>query len=98
MTAGPERRGEGQYARVQRPNSWTKSLESFSFAIQIHLYRFALRVLFLQILATSYSFYSALLYTVNHTPFPMVKENYAETSSLRTLKIMPSNLKEIVSS
>ncbi len=34
----------------------------------------------------------------NHTPFPMVKEIHTETSNLRTLKIMPRNLKEIARS
>jgi hypothetical protein len=32
----------------------------------------------------------------NHTPFPMFQEIRTETSSLRTLKIMPRNLNEIV--
>jgi hypothetical protein len=53
----------------------------FLLAIQSHLYSFALRYLFLQTHATSYSFYSALLYTVkekegnlieNHSFYPMV--------------------------
>ncbi len=34
----------------------------------------------------------------NHTPFPMVYEIYTDTSSLRTLKIMPRNLNKIVRS
>jgi hypothetical protein len=34
----------------------------------------------------------------NHSPFPMVKEILTETSSLRILKILPINLKEIVRS
>jgi hypothetical protein len=34
----------------------------------------------------------------NHTPFPVVKEIHTETSSLRTLKIMPRNIDEIVRS
>jgi hypothetical protein len=51
-----------------RPNSWTKSRQkifrAFLLAIHSHLYRFALRYLFLQTHATSYSFYNALLYTL----------------------------------
>ncbi len=51
------------------------------FAIHSHLYSFALRFLFLQTHATSYSFLSSLLYTVkekggnlieNNTPFTIV--------------------------
>jgi hypothetical protein len=34
----------------------------------------------------------------NHTLFPMVQEILTETSRLRTLKIITSNLNEIVSS
>ncbi len=55
---------------ILRPNSWTKSrkkvLRVFLTAIQSHLYRFALRFLFLQTQThtTSYSFYSVLLYIV----------------------------------
>jgi hypothetical protein len=41
-----------------------KVLKVFLLAIQSHFYNFALRFLFLQTHATSYSFYSALLYTV----------------------------------
>jgi hypothetical protein len=52
----------------QRPNSWTKnpdkSLISFLLAIQSLLYSFAVRFLFLQTHATSYSFCSALVYTI----------------------------------
>ncbi len=36
--------------------------------------------------------------TENHTPFPMVFEIHTETSSLKTLKIIPRNLNEIVRS
>ncbi len=42
----------------------TKVFRVFLLAIQSNLYSFALRFLFLQTRATSYSFYSALLYTV----------------------------------
>ncbi len=58
----------------------TKVLKVFLLAIHSPLYSFALRFLFLQTHATSYSFYSSvqLLYIVkkggnlieNHTPFP----------------------------
>jgi hypothetical protein len=34
----------------------------------------------------------------NHTPFPMVYETKKKPQVLRTLKIMPRNLKEIVHS
>ncbi len=53
-------------SRVLRLNSWTKS-RVFLLAIQshlTHLYSFAMRFLFIQTHATSYSFFSALLYTV----------------------------------
>ncbi len=42
----------------------TKVFRVFLLAIQSNLYSVALRFLFLQTRATSYSFYSALLYTV----------------------------------
>jgi hypothetical protein len=42
----------------------TKVLRVFLLAIHNRLYSFALRFLFLQIYATSHSFYSSLLYTV----------------------------------
>jgi hypothetical protein len=42
----------------------SKVLRVFLLAIQSQLYSFSLRFLFLQTHATSYSFYSALLYTV----------------------------------
>jgi hypothetical protein len=51
---------------------------------------FSLIFLFLQIYATSYR--------ENHTPFPMVKEIHTESLSLRTPKIMPRNINEIVRS
>ncbi len=58
-----------------------KVLRVFLLAILSHLYSFALRFLIIQTHATSYSFYSVLLYIVkvkgenlieNHTPFPIV--------------------------
>ncbi len=78
----------------------TKVLRVFLVAIHIsHLYSFALRFLFLQTHAISYSFYSSV--TVhwrkeenlieNYTPFPKILEIHTETSSLRTLKILPRN-------
>ncbi len=42
----------------------TKVFRVFLLSIHSHLYSFTLRFLFLQTQATSYSFYSALLYTV----------------------------------
>jgi hypothetical protein len=42
----------------------TKVLRVFLLVIQSHLYSFALRFIFLQTHATSYSFFSVLLYTV----------------------------------
>jgi hypothetical protein len=86
----------------------TNGLRVFLLAISSHLYSFAMRFLFLQTHGTSYSFDSLLLYTVkekegkpnkkNHTAFTMVEEIHTETSSLRTLNIMPRNLKDIVRS
>jgi hypothetical protein len=73
----------------------TKDLRVFLLAIQSHLYSFALRFLFLQTHVTSYSFCSALLYTVKEKgrkpdrkpqPLPRI---HTETSSLRALKITP---------
>ncbi len=50
---------------VQRPNSWTKFRQKFFrvflLVIHCHLYSFALRFLFLQTHATSYSFYSSVI-------------------------------------
>ncbi len=87
-----------------------KSLKRiFLLAIHSHLYAFSLRFLFLQTHATSYSFFSSLLhsYTVKEKeenlietvpPSQYLKKIHTETSSLRTLKIMPRNLNEIVRS
>jgi hypothetical protein len=41
-----------------------KSQRVFRLAIQSHVYIFALKIIFLQTHATSYGFYSVLLYTV----------------------------------
>jgi hypothetical protein len=87
----------------------TKVFRVFLLAFHSHLYSFALRVIFLQTQATSYSFYSSVTvqYTEKekdgkpgrkHSPFPMVLEILTEISSLRTLKIMFRNLNEIVGS
>ncbi len=71
-------------------NIQTKVFRVFLLAIHSHLYSFALRVIFLQTQATSYSFYSSVtvctLYSTlkrrkmenlveNHSPFPMVLRN-----------------------
>jgi hypothetical protein len=62
----------------------TKVSRVFLHAIQSHLYSFALRFLFLQTHAISYSFYSVLQYTVKEKegkpdrkpyPFPYVLRN-----------------------
>ncbi len=77
-----------------------------SLAIHSHLYSFALRFLFLQTHATSYSFFSSLLYTVqekggkpDRKPYPLPNSlRYPYGNLSRTLEIMPRNLKEIVRS
>jgi hypothetical protein len=62
----------------------TKVLRVFLLAIHSHLYSFALRFLFLQTHATSYSLYSSVTVHLkekggkmieNHIPFPMVFRN-----------------------
>jgi hypothetical protein len=79
-------------------------LAEILLAIHSHLYSFALRFLFLQNHATSYSFYNALLYTVKETGgkperkpllIPYGLRNPSKTSSLRTFKIMPRTLKKL---
>jgi hypothetical protein len=74
----------------------TKVLRVFLLAFHSPLFSFALRFLFLQTHATSYSFCSSvtLLPIVKERGGKpdMVKEIPTETSSLRTLKIMPTNL------
>jgi hypothetical protein len=75
----------------------------FLLAIHRHLYSFALRFLFLQTHATSYSFYSSVtVYTIKekggrpdrkpHPPSLWFKKIHTETSSLITLNIMLRNL------
>jgi hypothetical protein len=87
---------------VLRPNSWIK--EFFLLAIHSHLYSFALRFLFLQTHATSYV---KLLYTVKEKggkpdrkpyPLPCGFRNPNRNLTLRTLKVMPRILNEIVRS
>jgi hypothetical protein len=87
----------------------TKALRVFLLAIQSHFYSFALRFLFLQIHATSYSFYNVLLYTVqekggkpDRKPHPIaiaygLRNPYRNLTS-GALKIIPRNLQEIVCS
>ncbi len=56
----------------------TKVLRVFLLTIHSHLYSFALRFIFLQTYATSYSFYSSVKednLIENHTPFPIVKKS-----------------------
>jgi hypothetical protein len=86
----------------------TKVLKVFLLAIHSHLYSFALRFLFLQTHATCYIFYSSVLYTIkekggksNTKPYPLpfgLRNPYTETSSLRTIKIMPRKLNKILQS
>jgi hypothetical protein len=63
-------------------------------AIYSHLYSFALSFLFLYVHCKGKGRES----NRKPYPFPMVSEIHTETLSLRTLKIMPRNLNEIVSS
>jgi hypothetical protein len=74
-----------------------------------HLYSFALRFIFLQTHATSYSFYSSVHVHCKGErrkperkpyprPYSLGQEIHTKTSSLRTIKIMPRNLNEIVHS
>ncbi len=98
--------------KALRPHSWRKSRQKyyqrvFLLAIQSHLYSFALRFLLLQTHSTSYNLYIVLVYTVKEKggkpdrklhPLPNGLKIHTETSSLRTLKIMTRNLKEIVRS
>ncbi len=96
--------GQTSIASYHHYKNPDKSLQSFPPCIYNHLCSFASRFLFLQTHATSYSFYSSVTVkekggktvTNNHTPFFPMQEIHAEISSLRTLKIMPKNLNEIV--
>jgi hypothetical protein len=70
-------------------------LDEILLAIESNLYSFALRFLFLQTHATSYSFCSALLYTLkekggkpDRKTQPLTRNPY-RSSSLRSLKIVP---------
>ncbi len=68
-----------------------KILRVFLLVIHSHLYSFALRFLFLQTHATSYSFCKREGGKPDRKPYPLSYglRNPTETSSLRTLKIMP---------
>jgi hypothetical protein len=61
----------------------TTVLRVFLLAIQRHLYNFALRFLFLQTHATSYIFYSVLLYTVKKTGGKPDRKSYPLPYGLR---------------
>ncbi len=76
--------------RVLRSNSWTKSYEFSSLLFKVTSTAFALRLPFLQTYATSYSFYTALLYTVkekrgkpSRKPYPL---SYGSRNPYRNLK------------
>jgi hypothetical protein len=82
------------WIRLMRPNYLTNSkklkvLRDFLLAIQSHLDSFALRFLFLQTRATSYSFYIASLYTKeeegkpSRKPYPLP---YGSRNPYRNLK------------
>ncbi len=84
----------------------TKVLRVFLLTIQSHLFSFTLRFLFLQPQATSYSFYSAFMYTVKEKgakpdrkqqtlSYGLRNLHSTEASCLRILQILPRNLKEI---
>ncbi len=92
-------------------DSWMKSwqsLKSFPTFLHSHLYNFALRFIFFQTHATSYSSYSSVTahckverrktWWKTIPPFLWFKKSITETPSLRTLKIMPRNLNDIVCS
>jgi hypothetical protein len=76
----------------------TKVERVFLLAIHSHFYSYALRFLFLQTHATTYSF-RVLIYTVDEKgenpyrkPYPLLYgliNPYTETSRLKTLKNMP---------
>ncbi len=80
----------------------TKVLWVFLFAIPGHLFTFALRFLFLQNHATSYSFFNLLLYTVKEKGGKLDTKLWFKKSrekpQVLELKIMPRNLIEIVRS
>jgi hypothetical protein len=78
----------------------TKIKEGFPPCYSKSTLQLCLEILFLKTHATSCSFFSALLYTVkekggkpDRKPHPFQKI-HTETSSLKTLKIMPRNPKE----
>jgi hypothetical protein len=80
----------------------TKDLRIFLLAIQSHLYSFALRFLFLQTYGTSYSFCSALLYTVkekggkpDRKPHPLPRNSYRNLKSENSQNYAPKNPKKL---
>jgi hypothetical protein len=79
----------------------TKVLRVFLLVIHSHLYRFALRFLFLQTHTTSYSFCKGeRMKTCSKTIPPSLwfKKSIQKPQEQRTLQIMPRNLNEIVRS
>ncbi len=84
----------------------TKVLRVFLLAIHSHLYSFSLRFLVLRTHATSYNFYSSLLYTVKEKGGKPDRKPYPLPYGLRNpyrpqvwaLEIIPRNLNEIVCS
>ncbi len=94
-----------QEESILRPNSWTKSRQkSYEFfsllftvtstALPWDFYFFKLT----EPLTASVKEKGGKPDQKNYTHFPMVEEFHAEISSLRTFKIMPRNLSEIVHS
>ncbi len=82
--------------------SQTKDLRVFLLAIQSHLYSFALRFLFLQTHVTSYSFCSALLYTVkekggkpDRKPHPLPRNPYRNLKSENSQDYAQKNPKKL---
>jgi hypothetical protein len=90
---------------LQRPNSWTKSRQMswrvFLLAIHSHLYSFPLRFFFFKVTQPLTAFTVQLLYTVKEKggkPYPLPYGLRNPYRNLRTLKIMPWNVNEIVRS
>jgi hypothetical protein len=79
----------------------TKVLGVFLLAIHSHLDSFALNVLFLQTHATSYSFYTALLYTVKEKggksthPLPYGLRNPYRTLKSENTRLCPETSKKL---
>jgi hypothetical protein len=70
----------------------TKVLRVFVLVLQNYLHSFALRFLFLQTHATSYSFFSALLYTVKEKVGKPERKPHPLPYGLRNLKSENSRL------